>query len=157
VFRVPAPGRIHVSPSPRSPAAQRRSCTCPARESYVNPAYAGASYINAIKAYVSLLNANGIVAILDLHWTDGAYTGPSSGCSSAQAICQKPMPDAAQAIPFWTSVANTFKGNNAVILDLFKRAGRPRPQPGRVLALLQLQHLQHPVLEAPKDVRLSLP
>ena len=44
-------------------------------ESYVNPAYAGANYINAIKSYVSLLNANGIVAILDLHWTDGAYTG----------------------------------------------------------------------------------
>jgi aryl-phospho-beta-D-glucosidase BglC (GH1 family) len=88
-------------------------------ESYVNSAYAGASYINAIKAYVSLLNANGIVAILDLHWTDGAYTGPSAGCSSAQATCQKPMPDAAQAIPFWTSVAGTFKGNNAVIFDLF--------------------------------------
>jgi endoglucanase len=88
-------------------------------ESYVNPTYAGASYINAIKAYVSLLNANGIVAILDLHWTDGLYTGNSSGCSSAQATCQKPMPDAAQAIPFWTSVASTFKGNNAVIFDLF--------------------------------------
>src|SRR5690348_7551517 len=88
-------------------------------ESYVNSAYAGTNYINAIKGYVSLLNANGIVAILDLHWTDGAYTGPSSGCSSAQAVCQKPMPDAAQAIPFWTSVAQTFKGNNAVIFDLF--------------------------------------
>ncbi|HEX3790682.1 MAG TPA: cellulase family glycosylhydrolase, partial [Pseudonocardiaceae bacterium] len=36
-----------------------------------------------------------------------------------QATCQKPMPDAAQAIPFWTSVASTFKGNNAVIFDLF--------------------------------------
>jgi hypothetical protein len=88
-------------------------------ESYVNPVYAGASYINAIKTYVGLLNANGIVAILDLHWTDGTYTGTSSGCPSAQATCQKPMPDAAQAIPFWTSVANTFKGNNAVIFDLF--------------------------------------
>ena len=88
-------------------------------ESYVNPAYAGASYQNAIKAYVHLLNANGIVAILDLHWTDGAYTGPSAGCSSAEAVCQKPMPDAAQAIPFWTSVAQTFKGNDAVIFDLF--------------------------------------
>jgi endoglucanase len=88
-------------------------------ESYVNPAYAGTTYINAIKAYVSLLNANGLVAILDLHWTDGAYTGPSSGCSSAQATCQKPMPDAAQAIPFWTSVASTFKGNDAVVFDLF--------------------------------------
>ena len=52
-------------------------------ESYVNSAYAGANYINAIKSYVSLLNSNGIVAILDLHWTDGTYTGPSSGCSSA--------------------------------------------------------------------------
>ncbi len=29
------------------------------------------------------------------------------------------MPDAAEAIPFWTSVANTFKGNDAVIFDLF--------------------------------------
>jgi endoglucanase len=88
-------------------------------ESYVNASYAGANYINAIKSYVSLLNANGIVAILDLHWTDGAYTGPSAGCSSAQATCQKPMPDSAQAIPFWTSVASTFKGNDAVIFDLF--------------------------------------
>jgi hypothetical protein len=88
-------------------------------ESYVNATYAGASYINAIKNYVALLNANGLVVILDLHWTDGLYTGNSSGCSSAEATCQKPMPDAAQAIPFWTSVANTFKGNNAVIFDLF--------------------------------------
>jgi hypothetical protein len=88
-------------------------------ESYVNSAYAGTTYINAIKSYVSLLNANGIVAILDLHWTDGTYTGNSSGCSSAQATCQKPMPDAAQAIPFWTSVAGTFKGNDSVIFDLF--------------------------------------
>ena len=88
-------------------------------ESYVNASFAGTNYINAIKAYVSLLNDNGIVAILDLHWTDGTYSGPSSGCGSAQATCQKPMPDAAQAIPFWTSVASTFKGNDAVIFDLF--------------------------------------
>jgi hypothetical protein len=88
-------------------------------ESYVNAADAGTNYINAIKSYVSLLNSNGLVAILDLHWTDGAYTGPSAGCSSAQATCQKPMPDAAQAIPFWSSVAATFKGNDAVIFDLF--------------------------------------
>ena len=88
-------------------------------ESYVNSTYAGQNYINQIKNYVNLLNANGIVVILDLHWTDGLYTGTSSGCSSAEATCQKPMPDAAEAIPFWTSVANTFKGNNAVIFDLF--------------------------------------
>jgi endoglucanase len=92
-------------------------------ESYVDSAYAGTNYINAIKAYVSLLNSNGIVAILDLHWTDGTYTGPGAGsCTSsneAEAFCQKPMPDAAESIPFWTSVANTFKGNDAVIFDLF--------------------------------------
>ena len=29
------------------------------------------------------------------------------------------MPDLAGAIPFWKSVAGTFKGNNAVIFDLF--------------------------------------
>ena len=97
-------------------------------ESYVNPAYAGASYQAAIEAYVSLLNANGMVAILDLHWTDGAYTGPSSGCSSAEAVCEKPMPDSAESVPFWTSVANTFKGNDAVIFDLFNE-----PYPDRAL------------------------
>jgi endoglucanase len=99
-------------------------------ESYVNSAYAGANYINAIKSYVSLLNSNGIVAILDLHWTDGAYTGPSSACSSAEATCQKPMPDAAEAIPFWTSVANTFKGNDAVIFDLFNEPYASRADNG---------------------------
>jgi hypothetical protein len=88
-------------------------------ESYVDSTYAGAAYQQAVANYVKLLNANGIVAILDLHWTDGLYTGTSSGCSSAQAVCQKPMPDAAQALPFWTSVADTFKGNDAVVFDLF--------------------------------------
>jgi endoglucanase len=88
-------------------------------ESYVNPADAGPNYQTAIEAYVNLLNANGMVAILDLHWSDGLYTGSSSGCSSAKAVCQKPMPDAAESVPFWTSVANAFKGNDAVIFDLF--------------------------------------
>jgi endoglucanase len=98
-------------------------------ESYVTAADAGVNYINAIKAYVSLLNSNGIVAILDLHWTDGLYTGNSSGCSSAEATCQKPMPDSAESVPFWSSVASTFKGNNAVIFDLFNE-----PYPDRALS-----------------------
>jgi endoglucanase len=88
-------------------------------ESYVSSAYSGATYQSAIRSYVSLLNASGMVAILDLHWTDGAYAGGSGACSSAQATCQKPMPDAAQSVPFWTSVATTFKGNDAVVFDLF--------------------------------------
>ena len=92
-------------------------------ESYVNSSFAGTNYINAIKSYVSLLNSNGIVAILDLHWTDGTYTGPGKGActtaNQAEAFCQKPMPDAAQSVPFWTSVASAFKGNDAVVFDLF--------------------------------------
>jgi hypothetical protein len=92
---------------------------CWLAHSNVSAAYAGANYIDAIKAYVALLEKNGLNVILDLHWTDGVYTGNSSGCSSATATCQKPMPDAAGAVPFWTSVASTFKGDNAVVFDLF--------------------------------------
>ncbi len=88
-------------------------------ESYVPAASAGSAYQAAVKSYVNLLNNNGIVAILDLHWTDGAYNGSAAACPSAQATCQKPMPDTTQSVPFWTSVANTFKGNDAVIFDLF--------------------------------------
>jgi endoglucanase len=97
-------------------------------QTYVQARYRGARYRRAVEAYVRLLNRNGLVAILDLHWTDGAYTGPSSACSSAQAVCQKPMPDAAQSIPFWTSVARTFEGNNSVIFDLFNE-----PYPERAI------------------------
>jgi endoglucanase len=98
-------------------------------ESYVTAADAGTNYQQAVLQYVKLLNSNGIVAILDLHWTDGLYTGNSSGCSSAQATCQKPMPDSAQSVPFWTSVATMFKGNDAVIFDLFNE-----PYPDRAMS-----------------------
>jgi hypothetical protein len=94
-------------------------------EWYVPPRYRGAAYRRAVEAYVRLLNRNGMVAILDLHWSDGAYTGPASLCPSAQALCQKPMPDAAQAVPFWASVARAFRGNDAVVFDLFNE---PFPQ-----------------------------
>lgn len=98
-------------------------------ESYVNPASSGAHYQQAVTAYVKRLNASGMVAILDLHWTDGSYTGTASACSSAEATCQKPMPDAAGAVPFWTSVAKTFKGNDSVIFDLFNE-----PYPEKAVA-----------------------
>jgi len=98
-------------------------------EAYVNSRYRGAAYRNAVEAYVGLLNRNGLVAILDLHWTDGAYTGPSSGCSSARAVCQKPMPDTAESVPFWRSVADEFKDNDSVIFDLFNEP-YPEAAPG---------------------------
>jgi hypothetical protein len=87
--------------------------------SNVPATYAGATYQQAVEAYVRLLHAHGMVAILDLHWTDGVYTGNSSGCASATATCQKPMPDAPGANNFWTGVANAFKNDPATVFDLF--------------------------------------
>ncbi|HCT78101.1 MAG TPA: cellulose-binding protein [Micromonosporaceae bacterium] len=79
----------------------------------------GATYQQAVKAYVDLLVANGINPIVEMHWNHGVYTGTASACADVNATCQKPMPDAQYAPTFWTQVANMFKGNNAVIFDLF--------------------------------------
>jgi endoglucanase len=86
----------------------------------VNGSPSGATYQQGVKQYVDLLVANGINVILDLHWTWGAYTtGPDWHCTDEHATCQKPVPDARYAPQFWTGVANTFKGNDAVVFDLF--------------------------------------
>jgi endoglucanase len=104
-------------------------------ERYVKPADGGANYRRAVQAYVQLLNRNGIVAILDLHWTDGLYDGKHGHCqTTSEAVCQKPMPDAAQSVPFWTSMARTFKNNNAVIFDVFNE-----PFPDQVPGVSQPQ------------------
>jgi endoglucanase len=87
-------------------------------ESYISASCGGEAYRNAIGEYVRLLNAHGLNVILDLHWSDGAYAGPSSQCPSAQATCQKPMPGTS-AERMWASVARWFKGNDAVLFDLF--------------------------------------
>jgi hypothetical protein len=81
--------------------------------------FGGATYQTEIKNFVNLLHRYGIVAILDLHWTDGVYTGNSTQCADAAAACQKPMVDSANGVPFWTSVANAFKGDSATVFDLF--------------------------------------
>ena len=86
-------------------------------------AFAGANYISAVQTYVGILHQHGLVAILDLHWTEGLYNNMLQACtadaSPFNAVCQKPMPDAALAVPFWTGVANTFKNDPATIFDLF--------------------------------------
>lgn len=83
----------------------------------------GAAYQSAVTTFVNQVVAAGITPIVEMHWNFGVYTGNSAGAcpnpSSPVAACQKPMPDAQFAPMFWTSVANAFKGNNAVILDLF--------------------------------------
>jgi endoglucanase len=82
-------------------------------------AVSGAGYQQAVKDYVDLLVANGINPILEAHWTWGRYTSFASGCGDDKATCQKPMPDMKYAPAFWTGVANTFKGDDAVLFDLF--------------------------------------
>ncbi|GAB2870060.1 cellulase family glycosylhydrolase [Actinoallomurus bryophytorum] len=87
--------------------------------SNIDPRYGGAAYQSEVKGYVSRLEAHGITPIVEMHWNHGAYTGPSSGCADVHATCQKPMPDAEYAPSFWTGVATAFKGDDAVVLDLF--------------------------------------
>ncbi|MFI7709097.1 cellulase family glycosylhydrolase [Nonomuraea sp. NPDC049480] len=85
----------------------------------VNGSPSGATYQQNVKDYVNLLVANGITPIVEMHWSHGQYTGQGAGCSDTAATCQKPMPDAQYAPTFWTGVANAFKGDNAVVFDLF--------------------------------------
>src|SRR5206468_534824 len=71
-------------------------------------AYSGTNYRQAIQSYVSLLNQNGLYAILELHW---------SAPGTQKATGQQPMLDRDHSVTFWSQVAATFKGNNAVLLE----------------------------------------
>ncbi len=74
-----------------------------------------AGYQQAVESYVQALNAHGLYAILDLHWTaPGAQV----------AMEQQPMPDA-HSTDFWQSVASTFKSNPAVVFDVFNEPFDP--------------------------------
>jgi putative cell wall-binding protein len=66
-------------------------------------------YKTALSAWVSTLNAAGLVVILDLHWTAPA---------GSTADGQRAMPDA-QSTTFWTSVATFFKTSKSVLFETF--------------------------------------
>ena len=72
-------------------------------------------YRQAIQSYVSALNADGIYAILDLHW---------SAPGTVTADGQRPMPDD-HSPAFWSSVAGAFAGNPAVLFDAFNEPYSP--------------------------------
>ncbi|HEY8087753.1 MAG TPA: cellulase family glycosylhydrolase [Polyangiaceae bacterium] len=76
----------------------------------VPTAQAGAKYQSAISTWVNLITSNGMVAILDLHWT-----APGTYLANAQV----PMADADHAPTFWSQVAKAYAGNGSVIFDLF--------------------------------------
>ncbi|WP_155057450.1 cellulase family glycosylhydrolase [Streptomyces blattellae] len=97
--------------------------------SNIKPEYAGANYIAAVKDLVAKVEAHGMTPMVELHWSWGQYTGNSAGCSDVHASCQKPMPNMQYTPSFWTSVANTFKDDPAVVFDLFNE-----PYPDRATA-----------------------
>jgi endoglucanase len=84
----------------------------------VKAAYSGEAYRQAIEQYVNQLNAAGMYVIVDMHF--------SSTGGTKKAVGQVPMPDERYAPAFWSSVANAFKGDPAVIFDLFNE-----PYPNR--------------------------
>ena len=76
----------------------------------VDPAYNGAPYRAAIVDYVNRLNANGLIAIINLHFSAPGTTVPDG---------QSPMADEDHSPAFWQSVASTFTANPSVIFDVF--------------------------------------
>ncbi|HLI71981.1 MAG TPA: cellulose binding domain-containing protein [Ktedonobacteraceae bacterium] len=77
---------------------------------YPAGAYTASWYQQTIVNFVNTLTSYNVIVILDLHWNN-------SGTN--QSNSQEPMPDLDHAPAFWTSVANTFKGNSSVIFDLY--------------------------------------
>jgi hypothetical protein len=70
----------------------------------------GTGYQAQVKAAVAAANAAGLYVILDLHWT-----APSNFAANTQ----NPFLDSDNSINFWTSVANAFQNNPAVMFELF--------------------------------------
>jgi hypothetical protein len=77
----------------------------------VKSAFSGSVYIQAIKAYVALLEQNGITPILDLQ-----LAAPGNTTANYP---QLPMADRDHSPAFWVSVAQTFGQDTAVIFDLY--------------------------------------
>jgi endoglucanase len=80
------------------------------------PTLTSHGYQQEIESYVADLNAHGLYAILDLHWT---------APGTQVALEQQPMPDRDHSPAFWSSVASAFKSNPAVVFDLFNEPYDP--------------------------------
>lgn len=74
-----------------------------------NPDPAG-NYKSSVANVVSQATAAGIYVILDLHWA-----APGTMCP----MLQGQMANADHSLAFWTSVANLYKNNPAVMFELF--------------------------------------
>jgi endoglucanase len=79
-------------------------------------AYGGVNYQNALKTYVSQLEANGMTPVLALFWT-----APGSQLAGGHGT----MPDSDHTPLMWQSVANTFKNDPYVVFRIDEE-----PHPG---------------------------
>jgi endoglucanase len=70
----------------------------------------GKNYRTTVAQTVTEANAAGLYVILDLHWS-----APGTICPTDQNW----MADTDHSIAFWTSIADTFKANPAVIFELY--------------------------------------
>jgi endoglucanase len=71
--------------------------------------FSASTYQSTVEHVVSMATEAGLYVILDLHWD-----APNSICPTGQGGFAT-----AHATAFWTSIADTFKGNPAVIYELF--------------------------------------
>jgi endoglucanase len=71
--------------------------------------FSASTYQSTVEHVVSVATRTGLYVILDLHWDATGSTCPTG---------QSNLPST-NALTFWTSVANTFKGNPAVMFELF--------------------------------------
>jgi endoglucanase len=81
----------------------------------------GIPYQTLVQAVVANITAAGMYVILDLHWAaPNVYNGYLSGNNArGYADGQPGYLDADNSINYWTSMANAFKNNPAVLFELF--------------------------------------
>jgi endoglucanase len=81
----------------------------------VSAARSGVPYRAAVTSYVARLHLAGLYVILDLHW---------NAPGGELATGQQPMADLDHAPAFWSSVAQTFRSDPAVLFDLYNEPQR---------------------------------
>jgi endoglucanase len=86
------------------------------------------AYHEAIRGYVERLHAQGLYAILDLHWAAPGTTIAHWGTGPGETG-HYDMPDADHSPAFWTSLASYFKADHAVLFDLFNEPRIEMPSP----------------------------
>ena len=84
--------------------------TCTDTDGAMRNADPGNNYKQTVANLVQEANAAGIYVILDLHWA-----APGTSCPQLQSQ----MADSDHSLAFWTSIANTYKNNPAVMFELF--------------------------------------